>query len=235
MAQNNWQQTLESLLTRSSANTKGSGSDLTALLLGKSAAAERPAEAGTGGNESALTASELPSAGGNLRGPIISLSERLNELIRASQSQVRTLEDNTAALARSSLSRAVDTMKSAAGTLGGFSALSTGPTALPLISGIAKLFGGSKPEPPRVTPYSWPASLRVEAGIGGGANGGVSHDANGTPRLDAKSSAAPAPQINIHVQAMDSRSFLDHSGEIARAVRAAMLESHALSDVLSEY
>jgi hypothetical protein len=33
---------------------------------------------------------------------------------------------------------------------------------------------------------------------------------------------------------MDSRSFLDHSGDIAMAVRQAMLESSVLNDVVRE-
>jgi hypothetical protein len=33
---------------------------------------------------------------------------------------------------------------------------------------------------------------------------------------------------------MDSRSFADHSDEIARAVREAMLRSHSLNDVIAE-
>ena len=33
---------------------------------------------------------------------------------------------------------------------------------------------------------------------------------------------------------MDSRSFLDHSDEIANAVREAVLNSHSLRDVLTE-
>jgi hypothetical protein len=45
---------------------------------------------------------------------------------------------------------------------------------------------------------------------------------------------AAAPQVTIQVQAMDSRSFLDHSTEIARAVREAMLNMHSLNDVVSE-
>jgi hypothetical protein len=45
--------------------------------------------------------------------------------------------------------------------------------------------------------------------------------------------AAP-PAITVNVQAMDSKSFLDHSHEIARAVREAILNSHSLSDVVSE-
>jgi hypothetical protein len=46
--------------------------------------------------------------------------------------------------------------------------------------------------------------------------------------------AAVSPQITVQVQALDSRSFLDHSEEIARAVRHAVLNSHALGDVVSE-
>jgi hypothetical protein len=45
---------------------------------------------------------------------------------------------------------------------------------------------------------------------------------------------SPQPQINIHVQAMDSKSFSDHSYEIAQAVREAMLNMHSLNDVVSE-
>jgi hypothetical protein len=38
----------------------------------------------------------------------------------------------------------------------------------------------------------------------------------------------------VQVQAMDSRSFMDHSDEIARAVREALLNAHSLGDVMSE-
>ena len=44
----------------------------------------------------------------------------------------------------------------------------------------------------------------------------------------------PATQITIQVQAIDSRSFQDHSAEIAQAVREAMLNSHVLNDVVNE-
>jgi hypothetical protein len=33
---------------------------------------------------------------------------------------------------------------------------------------------------------------------------------------------------------MDSKSFLDHSDEIAQAVREAMLSSHSLNDVIAD-
>jgi hypothetical protein len=43
-----------------------------------------------------------------------------------------------------------------------------------------------------------------------------------------------APQITVHVQAMDSRSFMDHSHDIASAVREAVLNIHSLNDVISD-
>jgi hypothetical protein len=43
-----------------------------------------------------------------------------------------------------------------------------------------------------------------------------------------------ATQVTVQVQAMDSRSFLDHREEIARAVRQAVLRSHSLNDVLAD-
>jgi hypothetical protein len=38
----------------------------------------------------------------------------------------------------------------------------------------------------------------------------------------------------VQVQAMDSQSFLDHSSDIAQAVRQAMLQSSVLNDVVRE-
>ena len=46
-------------------------------------------------------------------------------------------------------------------------------------------------------------------------------------------SGAGAAQITVNVQAMDSQSFLDHSNEIAQAVRAAMLNSNSINDVVN--
>jgi hypothetical protein len=46
-------------------------------------------------------------------------------------------------------------------------------------------------------------------------------------------SGGGAAQITVNVQAMDSQSFLDHSNEIAQAVRAAMLNSNSINDVVN--
>jgi hypothetical protein len=50
----------------------------------------------------------------------------------------------------------------------------------------------------------------------------------------AGQASAPPAQITVQVQAMDSQSFLDHSADIAMAVRQAMLESSVLNDVVRE-
>jgi hypothetical protein len=54
-------------------------------------------------------------------------------------------------------------------------------------------------------------------------------------------SGGPAPtpnrgpmQVTVNVQAMDSRSFLDRSGDIAAAVREAMLNMHSINDVVND-
>ena len=48
------------------------------------------------------------------------------------------------------------------------------------------------------------------------------------------SKPSAAPQISVNVQAMDARSFLDHSNEIAQAVRQAMLNLNSLNDVVND-
>jgi hypothetical protein len=50
----------------------------------------------------------------------------------------------------------------------------------------------------------------------------------------ARPVAASAPQIVVQVNAMDSRSFVDHSQEIADAVKRAVLESNSLGDLIRE-
>jgi len=105
----------------------------------------------------------------------------------------------------------------------------------PLISGIASLFGGgggsSVPAP--LMRFALPPAVQVSGGVGegGGQAFAVDHPQGGLPR--ATTAAAPA-QITVQVQAMDSRSFLDHSSDIAMAVRRAMLESSVLNDVVRE-
>jgi hypothetical protein len=127
---------------------------------------------------------------------------------------------------------------------------------VPLARLVLGLFGGKqREEPPPLIRYSPPPAIRVEAanprgfeagrlalrdlrydqdGLARAIDRGVNMDAMNRSEEVSEPSAKPLPQININVQAMDSRSFLDYSGDIASAVREAMLNMHSLNDVVNE-
>ena len=112
----------------------------------------------------------------------------------------------------------------------------------PIAAGLMTLFGSRSSETSSfpTMPFEAPSSIAVDAGLTADRQlTGVSYAADGTARSTASNAAGgnanrAVPPIQINVQAMDSRSFLDHSDDIARAVREAMLHSHALNDVVSE-
>jgi hypothetical protein len=87
-----------------------------------------------------------------------------------------------------------------------------------LISGITSLFGGGdKKTLPALQLFQLPDAVNQTVHVQSGASAG------------ANSSA-----VHVHVQAMDTQSFLNRSNDIARAVKTAMLNSHSLNDVVSE-
>ena len=45
--------------------------------------------------------------------------------------------------------------------------------------------------------------------------------------------ARRVPQVTVNVNAMDSQSFMDHSADIANAVREAMLNMHPINGVVA--
>jgi hypothetical protein len=106
----------------------------------------------------------------------------------------------------------------------------------PVISGIASLFGGGGDSgaPPPLVKFALPPAINLSAGVSEANPGsafGVDQSQGGVSR--PVTTAAPT-QITVQVHAMDSQSFLDHSGDIAAAVRQAMLESSVLNDVIRE-
>ena len=111
---------------------------------------------------------------------------------------------------------------------GGLSSLS------PLLGGLLSLFGGGGGQTLAAPlPYMLPAAVQSQAGLTGGANGQVapvSYSETGQPRARLSNSS---PQVTIQVNAMDSQSFLDHSDDIANAVKQAILNSSSLNDVIS--
>jgi len=104
----------------------------------------------------------------------------------------------------------------------------------PIVAGLMKLFsGGDEEQAATLVKLERPAARNYRGGISeqwGGAIGEVDYQADGTPRA-SRSEAAP---VVVNVQAIDSRSFLDHRDAIASAVRQALLESHGLGDVMRE-
>ena len=106
----------------------------------------------------------------------------------------------------------------------------------PLIGGLMGLFGGfSEPEADAFIPFEMPAPLSWNLGIGGQQGGMprlVDYDSEGNGRQGGSAGAPVTQPITIQVQTLDSRSFQDHSKEIADAVQRALLESHNLNDTL---
>ena len=168
------------------------------------------------------------------------LAQVLQQLESVSQAETETIQANTQAINQNTTEigqRAGG--GSAVGQAGSAiaSELGLGTELSPLITGIAGLFsglsgGGGNQEnlPGR---FLMPPSANVNAGINEAAPTqpfAVDYAAGGQPR----GATASAAQITVQVQAMDSQSFLDHSEDIAMAVRQAMLQSTALNDVIRE-
>ncbi len=162
------------------------------------------------------------------------LSTQLEQLKLTSQTQADTVAQNTQAVLQNTIAQAVSGGGSTAGSIGNvFSkVLGSGMGLSPLLSGLVKLFGGGKSEPvPVLTPYTKPASINFDGSI---STGGAAEARTFAPATGSERGTGSGQQITIQVRAMDSRSFLDHSDEIARAVRDAMLNSHALNDVVND-
>lgn len=180
-------------------------------------AVDLPRVLGTQGAEQSLTA-KLTDLGQVTTTQTASLSEN-----------TKALETNTTAKNSSSTNSVISNVQNAVGGLLG----STISSVVPIVSSLVHLFRRD-PEPPPVLPkFSLPPEVKREEGVSqaGTSVTEVDYGANGLPRSpDARSS----PQITVQVQAMDSKSFLDHSEQIAMAVRKAMLSAHPINDVVMD-
>ena len=129
---------------------------------------------------------------------------------------------------------------------------------IPLVGSLFGLFGGGSPAKPAFEKYDMPASIDFSGATVGNSLENSDYDQFGMPRPydpapasatpaagiaaspssssaanPASGSSASSPQITVNVQAMDAKSFMDYSGQIAQAVRDAMLNMSSINDVVT--
>jgi hypothetical protein len=115
--------------------------------------------------------------------------------------------------------------------------LKSGFGLISLVTSLAGLFGGGGETPPALVKYALPASREFEAAETAAGFAAVDYDQAGMPRSYDPGRRGPGSgqaQVNVTVQAMDARSFLDRSTEIAAAVREAMLNLNSINDVVND-
>jgi len=121
--------------------------------------------------------------------------------------------------------------------------LKSGFGLAPLIGGLVNLFSGGGDETPApLVKYALPPAIDFQAAQSNGRVTDLDYDQAGMARTSAEraggsasiNGSGAAAQITVNVQAMDARSFLDRSSDIALAVRDAMLNLNAINDVVNE-
>ena len=132
---------------------------------------------------------------------------------------------------------------SSATSAAGISSIFTSGLGLaPIVSGLLGLFGGGDDSsPPPLVKYAMPSALYFQgADVGSGISSadydqmGNIRTYNGEAGAASGSGGNSQTPIQVNVQAMDAQSFLDHSSEIAAAVRQAMLNLNPINDVVND-
>jgi hypothetical protein len=169
------------------------------------------------------------------------VSGQLERLVQTGRVQSEALGENTLAVSQNTKAQTSGSGKSAASEIARTASglLGSGFGLSPLLTGLIRLFRGSEQTPTATAAfptYTQPAAIRFDGALSRQSGQPVyraDYEQGGLPR--APQATTSLPPITVQVQAMDSRSFLDHSDEIARAVREAMLNAHALNDVVNEW
>jgi hypothetical protein len=110
-----------------------------------------------------------------------------------------------------------------------------------LIGELIGLFtgGGSNP-PPTLTKYVMPPTLDFEEADTAAGLSGISYDQMGTPRTTGDGTAGLSTGAYVSgpgappLQTVSPQWFMDHSADIAAAVRNAMLNLNSINDVVSD-
>jgi hypothetical protein len=170
--------------------------------------------------------------------PLIDSMSRLaagvEQLRLTAGAQVESVLLNTEAVSQNTVAQASKGTNSAVSTLSKvFSPILQMSGVGSLVSGIVNLFGGGgqSDAPAPLTPYAAPPKIYYEGVI---SNAAIPSQAPAPSGSVSAESGSSSREIQINVQAMDSRSFMDHSDEIASAVRDALLRAHPLNDLINE-
>lgn len=206
---------------------------------GSSALASGASFSSSGGTSGSSVAADLGSL---LQGPakditeqVTALTSQITTLTSTQQSHIGATQDNTQAITQNTSTKSG--WPSVGSTVGNIasSLLGGGLSLSPLISGLMSLFGGNDTQALTTPlPFRLPPTVQYDAGLTSGSPGQavpVSYGAGGQARPQTSPQTA---QVNVQINAMDSRSFLDHSEEIASAVRQALLNSSSLGDVITD-
>jgi hypothetical protein len=179
----------------------------------------------------------VTSDSGELASSLSQAGQQISQLQSAYQQQASLISANTQAVQGNTSAQGSHSAGSVAGGLA--SGLFGGALGLlsPLISGIASLFGGSSGPAP-LPYYTPPPAVAISGSLNSATPAPVvsgSTSSNTGTAGTAATSGQPAgtQQVTVNVNAMDSQSFMDHSADIASAVREAMLNMHPINDVVS--
>jgi hypothetical protein len=171
-------------------------------------------------------------------------NKQLSALLPVQQQNLDNISQNTQALVNNTASKSSggSSVLSTAGNIAG-SIFGGGSLLSPIIRGLVSLFGGGPTPQPAFTAFTMPAPIHLDTTFNSPLPGGVQQTipqtaASVSPAASSDQGSdrgtAPTPAIQINVNAIDSKSFLDHSDQIAQAVRQALLNSHPLADVIAE-
>jgi hypothetical protein len=236
MARSEWQALLGHSgirdLTRSDVIGQMAGSSAT--LAGSTGPLNLSGMSGATGSGGDVLSGVLQGSGKDVTEQLSSLVTQVSSLNSTQQAQISATEGNTQAVTQNTTSKGTSG-NSVMSQVGGVAeSLFGGAMGLaPIVSGLISLFSGGSSTPAPVLPFTLPSPVQYQAGLaaGSGEVAPVSYGAGGQPRPQVSTQST---QVTVQVSAMDSKSFLDHSEDIARAVKEALLNSNSLSDVISD-
>jgi hypothetical protein len=173
---------------------------------------------------------------GNVSDNLGAIRQQLEQAAALSALNLQSLRANTDALTLNTQSRSSGSSTAASAAKTASTVLGAGLFLSPLITGLTKLFGGGKrePEPAPLAPFVRPRPVSLEAAIGPGLSPAIRPFDRGQDGAPRRVTREVTQNVTIQIQALDSRSILDRGDDIARALREAMLNSHAVNEVVAE-